>query len=159
MTDFVYNDSSSLNEDELVNLDIEIDTFEYNEEKLNSVVNDIDPDKNFYRNITNVCKYHQDLKFATNDTFSIIHFNSRSLQANFEHVKDYLEQLNASFSVVAISETCLKDELNDNFVMKGYDMYKQNRKDKNGGGVALLISSNLECEVINNMTTVVEDVM
>lgn len=42
--------------------------------------------------------------------FSIIHFNSTSMDSNFNAIKEYLQQLWHPFSIIAISETCFNED-------------------------------------------------
>lgn len=89
----------------------------------------------------------------------MIHFNSRSLYSNFSKIKDYLQQFQQRFSVIAISETWLSDNKDLQDGLEGYEMFWQNRVNKRGGGVALFVMSILKCKVIGNMTTVVDNLM
>ena len=59
----------------------------------------IDPVNNLYNNILVNCKYYDNFQFNVlskkeNTGLSIIHFNARSLNANFDHIKDFLCTLN-----------------------------------------------------------------
>ncbi len=89
---------------------------------------DIDPDSNFFKNIKINCEYYTGgqvndelLQDGTN-RFSIIHFNGRSLYANFEHIKDYLSQFTTPFSVIAISESWIKESKGvSNIQLDAYD--------------------------------------
>ncbi len=47
----------------------------------------------------------------------------------------------------------------DEFQIDGYVLYYVNRRIKKGGGVALYINSSLKCNVVGNMTTVVNGIM
>ena len=42
-------------------------------------------------------------------TFNLIHFNSRSLNRNFDAIKDYLSLLDHNFTVMGFTETWLRD--------------------------------------------------
>ncbi len=91
--------------------------------------------------------------------FSVVHFNSRSLYTNLSKIKEYLQQLQHSFSVIAISESWLRDDKELPERIEGYEMYHQNRVHKRGGGVALYVKSALKCKVIKNMTTVIDNLL
>ena len=43
-------------------------------------------------------------------TISLIHFNARSLKANFDNVKSYLSNLGKNFHIIAISESWLDEK-------------------------------------------------
>ena len=69
----------------------------------------IDPVNNLYNNILVNCTYYDNFQFSVlskkeNTGLSIIHFNARSLNANFDHIKDFLCTLNIPFDVITISE-------------------------------------------------------
>ena len=77
----------------------------------------IDPVNNLYNNILVNCKYYDNFQFNVlskkeNTGLSIIHFNARSLNANFDHIKDFLCTLNIPFDVITISETWVEVEKN-----------------------------------------------
>ena len=74
------------------------------------------------------------------DRFSIIHFNARSLNRNFDHISNYLDLLNHSFSVIGITESWLKTS-SDLPPLDGYNCI-HNPRNTRGGGVALYISDN-----------------
>lgn len=130
-----------------------------------NMLNEIDPDRHFF-NFTDNCKYYQDDSITEiiaqqdgNKNLSIIHFNSRSLHANFQYIKDYLIQLNVNFDVIAISETWLTNNVIQDFQLENYQMYSMNRTNKKGGGVALYLNDKLKCRLIDNMTTAIDGVM
>lgn len=90
-----------------------LQTFDFQDHKLYELENDIDPEIHFYQNINISCEYYSEDKFNSNvkmEGFSVIHFNSRSLYSNFSKIKDYIQQLQQKFSVIAISETWLSDD-------------------------------------------------
>lgn len=76
-----------------------------------NILTELDPDNHFFK-IVNNCKYYQDdcliqlfKEQDSNKSISLIHFNSRSLTANLQNIKEYLSQLNIEFDIIAISET------------------------------------------------------
>lgn len=68
-----------------------LETFAYTEHNTHDVENDIDPENNLLNNINNSCSYYTDeqfnITFQSEHNISIIHFNSRSLYANFRTIK------------------------------------------------------------------------
>ncbi len=123
----------------------------------------IDPENNFFHSINNNCLYYSDDLFnniiKTEHKLSIIHFNSRSLYANFHNIKHYLGQFPQSFNIIAISETWINSERGMDFELEGYEMVCKNREVKNGGGVALFVDKNLIYKVVEKITTVVDNVL
>ena len=65
--------------------------FDPREHKSYEFENDIDPDNNLYNNLNIKCEYYNDDQFKElkmDESFSIIHFNSRSLNKNFHKIRD-----------------------------------------------------------------------
>ena len=122
---------------------------------------DIDPDSNFL-NANNNCCYYTEETFKNNikldNCISVIHFNSRSLNANFKHINDYLRQFTIPFNIIAISETWLSLDRAEDFEMEGYDLKCINRTNKKRGGAAIYIDSRLKHKIVESMTTAIEDV-
>ena len=73
---------------------LELRTFQYTDHNLLDLEHDIDPDNNFFSNINDNCCYYSAEQYnqtiQTDSKLSIIHFNSRSLSANFNNIKEYL---------------------------------------------------------------------
>ena len=74
-------------------------------------------------------------KFASSriGQFSLIHCNCISLASNFIKLKDSITALEFKFDVIAISESWLSDNDNDNFCLEGYDILSCSRLNKKGG--------------------------
>lgn len=76
----------------------------------------IDPHIRFFSpNIINcsyytVDEYKYNCSIKPEGKLSIIHFNSRSMYANFNSIKDYLKQFLQPFSIITISETWFNDD-------------------------------------------------
>lgn len=73
---------------------------------------------------------------------SVIHFNSGLLCRNFSKIKDYLQQLKHSFSIIAVVETWLSDDRELQDSLDGSEMFNLNRISKRGGGVAMFVKLN-----------------
>ena len=124
---------------------------------------DIDPENNFFNGTLNNCEYYTDNQFKgikMDDTFSLIHFNSRSLNKNLKSIKDYLGKFK-KFNVVAASETWLDDEKirNGNAEMDGYELFTSNRTNTVGGGVAIYVDTAFKCSLVRNMTTNIDNLL
>ena len=70
------------------------------------------PDVNFYNDISSVetsylspCEANNKLKSFTSETFSILHLNIRSMNKNFEALREFYESLDTNFSIICLSET------------------------------------------------------
>ena len=142
---------------------LELKTFEYTEYKSQDLDYDIDPDNNFFSAINNNCYYYTDELYnrsiKADGKFSIIHFNSRSMYANFSLIKEYLHQFSQPFSIVAISETWINNVKGADFELEGYEFNYINRQNKIGGGVAIYVDRALKFKVMESMTTVMDNIL
>lgn len=141
---------------------LELKTFQYTDYNISDLEYDIDPDNNFLSSINNNCSYYTDEQFNQNvnikGKLSIIHFNSRSLYANFTNIKEYLQQFSQPFDIICISETWINEDKGIDFEMDGYDFSFINRQNK-GGGVAVYVTQELDFIVVKDMTTVIDNVL
>ena len=143
-------------------LEFNFKPFNYTEFSSSDSHKEIDPENNYFNNITLDCKYFTEDQLhhsiSNNNGLSIIHFNSRSLNANFTKIEDCLHNIGHTFDVIAISESWL----NDNNVipeLQGYECCHQSRKNKNGGGVALYINNHLNFQILNKLSTTIDNVL
>ena len=78
-------------------------------------------------------------KDYTENSFSVLHLNIRSLSKNLESFKKLYNLLSFKFSILCFSETWSKDEkINENslYQLESHNLSHRN-KHKNGGGVAI----------------------
>jgi hypothetical protein len=139
------------------------ETFKYSEYKKGDFEKDLDPDNNFYNDIQTKCNYYTDeqfnKKFKKEKGLSVIHFNARSLRKNFDKIEKYIFELDHLFDVIAISETWLDTRFDPNeFQLKGYEMYREDRTCKRGGGVAIYIKDHLKCKVLSEFCKTVDEI-
>ena len=81
-------------------------------------------------------------KDYTENSFSVLHLNIRSLSKNLESLKKLYNLLSFKFSTVCFSETWSKDEKIDEnplYQLESLNLLHQNRKHKNDGGVAISV--------------------
>ena len=102
------------------------------------------------------CKYYNpnsfDLDFQPDISLcAYLHFNMRSLQGNFEKLRDILLLIKSSPDIISISETkiqnktythCRKNEPLSNIALDGYQFYHV-PSPTNAGGVVMYISNQL----------------
>ena len=122
---------------------------------------DLDPDNIFFMNVNNNCSYYTEDQLNTikrDKCFSIIHFNSRSMYANFNSIQNYLRKFDNPFNIIAISETWFSEERGVNFELEGYELNYTNRINKKCGGTALYVDKRLKYKVIESMSTAIEQV-
>ena len=91
-------------------------------DKENILWNDsFDPDSNFFNThaLTNTTYFAPEtlkamIKENNDISFSVLHLNIRSLNKNFESLKNLLVEINFYFKVICITESCCSDDLNTN---------------------------------------------
>ena len=122
----------------------------------------IDPDNHFHASIPTDTKYYSDEQFVryvkSKGDLSFIHFNARSLNKNFQKIKDSIEDLKLSFDIIAISETWAETDTIDGFTLNGYEAFHIVRGQRKGGGVALYVHRRFNCAIRTVQCKVVEQV-
>ena len=116
------------------------------------ILADIDPDSNAncYQNMHDkidsqyVSEDQLKTAFSQNDHLSFLHHNIRSLMANGNEFKIFLNSISSKFNFIGLSETWLKDSNNSLFGIDGYRSEHACRQDRTGGGVALYISQQFD---------------
>ena len=121
------------------------------------ILKDIDPDQCSMDNWdTKTCKYYfpSQLTSMNVNQFSIFHLNIRSLRKNFEKLKILIGVTKIHFDVIVLSETWLDDnDILDEFNIKGYRAFFQNRKNKDRGGVSVYVNELLfESQLIQKLS-------
>ena len=80
----------------------------------------------YYENASNDCQYYTADKltgtFNYKTGFSIVHFICRSLPQNFERIKESVIETNNNFDIVALTETWLNENNQDDYVLDGYEV-------------------------------------
>lgn len=76
-----------------------------------------------------------------------IHFNLRSGRNKIGDLEVFFSEAKITFNVIMFSETWFACE-EDVFKLTGYKPYFVNRVGKRGGGVSMLISNEIECELL-----------
>ena len=132
--------------------------FEYTEHKMHDMDDDIDPENNFYNTNYSQCEYYTVEQLKRNnymkESLSVIHFNCRSMKANFSKIKQCLSQLGNKFTAVAISETWLEDGQEILYNLEGYELFCNNRNGRRCGGVALYIDKGYKTKSVSKMSLV-----
>ena len=90
---------------------------------------------------------------------SIIHFNARSLNANFVKIYDYLNGLSLNFDIIAISETWIQSDSITEFQINGYELFSVRRKTKGGGGVVLYVKQDIQCQLLTEKSVSIEGIL
>jgi len=76
-----------------------------------------------------------------NNTFSLLHFNVRSVSKHFDALLSFLEKCKFQCPVIGLTETWL-NHTSPLYKLPDFDFITNNRNNKRGGGVALYISQN-----------------
>ena len=116
-------------------------------------LDDLDPDTNFYNDVlyesTSLCKYYLEESFKKElfnvddaKSLSACHVNIRSLQSNFDALKNYFANLQFEFTMLGVTETWLNDTNFDQFSMPGYHFIENHRSGRCGGGVGIFLKNN-----------------
>jgi len=80
--------------------------------------------------------------------FSLFHWNARSLNKNFESFELLLSSLqHFPFSAIGITETWLHHNSPDLFNIDNYKLFRSDRKNGRGGGVALYMYKQLHVKI------------
>ena len=117
---------------------------------------DLDPDIQFYNNhcnsVLNSCDYYiedslnaklENLGVNT-ECFSLIHANILSAPSKLSKFENYLSNINHIFSIIALSESWIKDSNKDLQNLENYNSEHVFRSNRAGGGVSLFIRNNLD---------------
>ena len=144
-------------------LDHNFETFLYTHYSTCDYDKDWDPVNNLYNRVLPSCKYYDNLQFnvsTKNNTngLSIIHFNARSLNANFHSIIHTLQTLNITFDIIAISETWTESNVTTEYDLPHYQVFHKARHYTKGGGVALYVNDIIDCTLIESKSVVVENV-
>ena len=94
-----------------------------------------------FDNIVSQCKYYTFPSDTpeTNNEFSLIHINARSMKSKFDDIQNLLAVTGVDWSAICISETWMKYNQLDYFALDGYDLYASCRESAEGGGTLIYI--------------------
>lgn len=117
-----------------------------------------DPDRNYFQSTFKDSGYLTELQFNTSahikesDSFSVLHINARSVDKNLDKITLLLGGINHKFSVIALTETWSDKFKETIFDIDGYTKIMNHRDGgKRGGGVALLVDSDLSFSEIKEL--------
>jgi hypothetical protein len=87
----------------------------------------------------------------SNNNFSCLHVNIRSLNKNMDKLLQLTASLNLEFSVICVTETWVNDLNNSLLNIPGYNCVMKPRYNRIGGGVALYVRNDLQYSVRNDL--------
>ena len=108
-------------------------------------------DRGFFNPNIPVNKINSDLANFKNN-FTVAHINARSLCKNIEELREIIDK--TSFDAVAISETWLTQHSpRSRFLLNGFTIFRNDRKNKRGGGVLWYIRDHYHAKLIKTPTS------
>ena len=85
----------------------------------------------------------------SNNSFSVLHLNIRSMNNNFESFKEFYSTINFKFSIVCFSETWVENtsfSKNSNSQLSAYKVLHQTKRNRKGEGVCVFVHGCLTLE-------------
>jgi len=132
-----------------------------------SQISPLDPDTNFlndfYTSINTTSQYHTVESFNKScstpccNTLSLFHLNVRSLPCHFDELNEYISSLHQHFTVIALTETWLTENIAENYSIPGYNSIHHCRKNRSGGGVSLYIRNDMYHQERGDLEFVIDD--
>ena len=99
---------------------------------------------NYYNTDTFCDKFKYIIDDKNDSCLSLFHLNIRSIPQNLSKLTAYLCMLPLDFSIIGISESWLTESNKDCYQISGYNSEHLCRKTKRGGGVSILIKTNVK---------------
>jgi len=103
----------------------------------NILKKDVDPEYNYYNNISISCKYYAEQQFSNDINvnydggLSLVRLNARSHRTSFSEIQD-LRSLKVKFDIIAINETWLSKDLTTLYTVYDYDVFRVVRDNRKG---------------------------
>ena len=150
------------NRDDVINFD-RFNNFAMShfESHFNNLVGSIDEDENceeIYKPITSSYITESELNpflnssdYKLDESLAVLHINCRSLSKNFSSVTNLLDRTDNKLNVIAVTETWLTPNNEENYQISGFNFFSKCRQGKTGGGVGLYIDQNLSCKLNENL--------
>ena len=125
---------------------------------------DLDPDVNNqnYDSSARYCSYEtaEDLNEVIGGnnliSFSLFHLNAHSLVKNQDALAHLLANINHTFSVLAITETWLKESNINDISFEGYNFVSNHCADKTGRGVGLFVDQNISYKILPELNVAMQ---
>ena len=139
----------------LENQELIFSPFDFND-NFDNPLHDVDPDIQFYNNYYSgslqACDYYLENMFndkitknkISNQSFSVLHMNIRSMQKYLGSHENYLDTLDHKLTAIGISESWMKEYNVDRHVFDGYKVVHKYRPLRSGGGVSIFMQVSLE---------------
>lgn len=92
----------------------------------------------------------------TRSSLAAFHLNVRSLKNKMDEMETLISHFPSQFDVFFFTETWYHDG-DDMYVLKGYNNFYLNRKEKRGGGVSIYVRQDIRGEILETYTEMTED--
>ena len=137
--------------------------FELNDDKSYHPLFHVDPDFQYFNRATDgmvKCDYNMEdifnMKCAQRQlestSFSMIHFNVRSISKNLDDFKTYLSLLDVTFTVIGLTETHLSTCKESLFDIPGYTSVNKFRTVRKGGGASIYVKDSITFHTRNDIS-------
>ena len=128
---------------------------------------DLDPDINYYNNISlpdTLYKLPSDLMSQTSEkssstNFSLLHANCRGLKHNFHKLFDLVTSAATDPSIIAVTETWTDAASETDFNISGYSFEVKSRQHKQCGGVGFFINNSFNYKQREDLCINVPDII
>lgn len=125
------------------------------DDDINNSTND-----NLISDIGNKCSYVFDNdsfnSHDNDDSFSIIHFNSRSFNKNSDAIHACLTNIDHTFTVICLSESWFYTDLSNEINIENYDLVSAPRCDRRGGGSAIYVHNSVSYRLRDDLNLIVK---
>lgn len=105
------------------------------EHRIMEYESNIEPDKNFFKNLTNDCPYYIDDQFnrkiKVENNITVVHYNSISLYETLLNIKEHLIQFKTPFSVIAVLETWITPEKCEDNILRIFKLFIKKKLSNN----------------------------
>ena len=125
------------------------------------------PDKNIFHNLCKIDSVFYafeeaaaSLKKFNDKTCSVLHFNVRSLNQNFESLKELQATIKFDYKAIFFTEICCTDDPRNQtfFNLENYSSINQVRKHGRGGGICVFIHNSLTFKLRSDLGTNSNDI-
>lgn len=89
-------------------------------------------------------------------SLKVVHLNARSIKNKAICLEEFFGEFSFDFSLIMLSETWSTSAI-DIFTMANYKTYYLNRSGLRGGGIALLVSNDMECDKLDSYSLITDD--
>ena len=89
-------------------------------------------------------------KSKSQEDIKVVSFNARSVLSKFHDIETEVFHVMNYPEIVCISETWLKPDMPDSLLPfhSKYQIFRKDRKLRNGGGVAIMVRNDLNCHLV-----------